>query len=97
MSTKTGQLQFSDNFNFNVSGPPNQFWVRATGGVLFASAINVSGNVTAGVRLLSGSGAWSNFSDRESKDNLKSVEPRLVLDKLSEVPISTWNYQGTTF
>ncbi len=84
----------SHNFAFNVTGFPNKFWVRATGGVLFASAINASGNVTAGVRLNSGSGAWSNFSDRESKDNLKSVDPRLVLEKLREVPIATWNYKA---
>ncbi len=80
--------------NFTVSGFPNKFWVRATGGVRFVSAINSSGIATAGVKLDSGSGSWSSLSDRESKDNLQSVDPRLVLEKLSEVPIATWNYKA---
>ena len=79
---------------FTISGVPNQFWVRATGGARFVSAISNSGNPTAGVKLDSGAGSWSSLSDRDSKDNLQGVDPRLVLEKLSEVPIATWNYKA---
>ena len=72
----------------------NRFTARATGGFRLISGINASGAATSGVLLEAGSGSWSSFSDRESKDNLQSVDPRLVLEKLSQVPIATWNYKA---
>ncbi|TFH08152.1 MAG: hypothetical protein E4H08_08280 [Candidatus Atribacteria bacterium] len=70
---------------------PNQFLVRATGGTLFASAIDSQGTVTAGVVLNSGATAWSNLCDRSIKENFTGVDGRDVLEKLKSVPIEEWN------
>jgi len=73
------------------SDSPNQFVVRATGGVKFYTSTNTPGS---GVELAPGSGTWSSLSDRDSKTNLLLVDGKQVLDRLAAVPISTWNYKS---
>jgi trimeric autotransporter adhesin len=83
-----------DNSPFTFSSTTaNQFRVRATGGVGFATAIDSSGNVTAGVHLLSGGTAWSSVSDRNAKKNFQPVDGMAVLDQLAAIPVEKWNYK----
>jgi hypothetical protein len=77
---------------FFASTAQNQFSVRSTGGARFVSAIDGSGNPTAGVQLAPGGGSWSSLSDRASKHALDPVSGREVLRKLDSVPVSTWSY-----
>ncbi|MCR4404912.1 MAG: tail fiber domain-containing protein, partial [Candidatus Acetothermia bacterium] len=72
----------------------NEFSARATGGVRFVSAIDGAGNPTAGVYLAPGSNAWSAISDRELKENFSPVDGRLILERLSQIPISEWNMRS---
>ncbi len=44
-------------------------------------------------RLTSG-GVWTNASDRSLKENFTPVDGRDVLDRLSTLPISRWNYKS---
>jgi len=69
----------------------NQFIARASGGYVFLTAVN---GTTTGVQLPAGSGSWSSLSDRAAKENVTELDGREVLDKISEMPISTWNYKA---
>ena len=70
----------------------NQFDVRASGGVLFTSGTSGLGNET--VSWTPGSGGWSFSSDRNLKDRFENVNAETVLDKVIQLPITEWSYQG---
>jgi hypothetical protein len=70
----------------NLSGA-GQFAAAAPGGVWF-----YSGSGT-GVTLPAGSGTWSSISDRNMKENFKSVDGSDLLTRLNGIPMSTWNYK----
>lgn len=89
-----GAFLFADSSDFDfTSAAPNEFAVRATGGVRLVTAIDSSGNPSAGVRLPKGSGSWETLSDRDSKANFAMVEPSEILQTLMTIPITTWNYK----
>ena len=69
----------------------DQFSVRCTGGARFASAVDASGNLTAGAYIGAGGPGWVNVCDRNVKENFQPVDGREVLAQLSRVPITTWN------
>lgn len=71
----------------------NQFSARTLGGVRFVTAIDGSGNPTAGVKLNSGDTAWSSISDRNAKKNFQPVDTIAVLNKLAAIPVQQWNYK----
>ncbi|WP_170113393.1 tail fiber domain-containing protein [Ahniella affigens] len=73
-----------------VSSGPNKFEVRATGGVRLVT----NSASTAGVTLAAGSGSWSSISDRNMKDDIKTVDSELVLQHVSTLPIYTWRYKA---
>jgi len=66
----------------------NEFIARATGGVRFFTA-ETSG---VGVRVSPGAGSWSAASDRNLKENFANVDAVSLLERLADVPITTWNY-----
>ena len=72
----------------------NEFSARATGGARFVSAIDATGNPTAGVTLAAGGGSWSSLSDRGLKENFLSMNGKQILARLMAVPISAWNYKA---
>jgi hypothetical protein len=71
-----------------TEGAANRFAVRATGG----AEIFTSANLSTGVILSAGGGAWSSVSDRAVKSNIEPVDPTEALYKVLALPISTWNY-----
>jgi hypothetical protein len=72
----------------------NQVAIRAKGGVRIATAVNgTTGATTAGVRLSPGGGAWGTLSDRKAKENFAPVDQREILDKVTALPMATWNYK----
>ncbi len=81
---------------------PDQFKIRANGGVLidtggaylkFQVLTNPNRLIeTSTGAFLSTGGAWTNNSDRASKQELASVDQLAVLQSVSELPISTWSY-----
>jgi hypothetical protein len=81
-----------NTFDFH-STTANQFRVRAVGGATFVTAIDGSGNVTAGVHVLNGDTAWSSVSDRNAKKNFSPVNTEAVLEKLAAMPMQSWNYK----
>ena len=90
-----GTFLFADSNSFQFpSIGPNEFAVRATGGVRFVTAIDPSGNSLSGVRLSPGGGSWENLSDSRAKTGITPVDGRQVLDRLMSLPISTWSYRS---
>lgn len=84
-----GTFIWADSTDANFSSSfPNQFLVRASGGVAFFT--NAAASV--GVQVPTGSGTWSSISDRNVKENLEAVDARAVLEALVALPVSTWNY-----
>ena len=81
-----------------VSTGPNQFLVRASGGIWFgtnSSPSIPSGrfiNTSTGAYLSSG-GTWTNSSDRNRKTNFQTIDPQAVLEKVAQMPIQRWSYK----
>jgi len=71
----------------------NDFSARATGGVRFVTAVDASGNPTAGISLPAGGSSWGTPSDRNLKEHIVPVDGREVLEQLAAMPISRWNYR----
>ncbi len=86
-----GAFVWGDNTDANIaSSGPNQFIVRASGGVTLFTNISA----TTGMRLFSGSGSWTSVSDRALKSNVAAVDPRAVLEAVAALPVSTWSYNA---
>lgn len=69
------------------SSNTNQFIVRASGGTTFYT--DSAGAV--GVALLPFATSWTLTSDRNVKENFQPVDPREVLEKIINMPITEWN------
>lgn len=83
-----------------VSTGPNQFLVRAAGGVYFGT--NSSAEIPAGRFIntstgafLSSGGSWTNASSRELKTDFRPVDPIDVLGDVLDLDITTWSYLGS--
>jgi hypothetical protein len=63
--------------------------VRASGGVLFSA----TGNVSVGVYLAPGAGAWSAFSDRNGKTDIEAIDTQDVLEHVLALPVYSWRYK----
>ncbi len=75
--------QDNDYFSDGV----NSFNVRAFGGVkMYTSAGN-------GARLPSGATAWVAISDSTKKTDIRPVDTKSALDKVSKIPIKEWRYK----
>ncbi len=68
----------------------NQFVARGCGGIRFFTTQNLS----SGVEVAAGGGAWSSISDRNRKENFLALETGSVLTRLRSVPVTTWNYKS---
>lgn len=89
-----GGLDFPSATEANFVPAANQFLAKAGGGVVFVSSVNAAGDSVTGVQLPAGGGAWAALSDRNVKENVKRVDEREVLERLSKIPVSTWNYKS---
>jgi hypothetical protein len=80
---------------------PDQFVVRARGGVQFITSGVARGNPGspssqdyAGALLPAGAGAWTTLSDINTKTAIANVSPRNVLEALIKMPVLTWQYKA---
>jgi hypothetical protein len=90
-TANVGTFVWSDSLGPTTSTANNQFMVRCSGGAVFYTAAYPS--TSTGVALAGGGGSWSNLSDREAKENFASVDAIGILEKVAEMPITTWNYK----
>jgi len=94
-----GNTDIGSDLNSSAAG---QFIARAPGGFWFGST---SGNITAtigsGVLINTSTGAnldtggtWNNASDRNLKENFTPVDSQAVLEKVVQLPLTSWNYKA---
>ncbi len=78
------RVRFNGGATFVVN---NGYWVR------FWSNAGHLIDTYPGAYLSTG-GAWTDSSDRESKENFSPVDGNDLLARLAEVPIQSWNYKA---
>jgi len=80
----------SNDLDFNSNGA-NEFAARATGGVRFVTAVDVSGVSTWTCGASGGAGgSWGCSSDRSLKTDLVPLDGRSTLAQLVELPVYNW-------
>lgn len=87
-----GSFVFADQSSDNsfTSPAPNEFGVRAAGGIY----LYTSSSLSTGCSLPMGSGTWACASDRNSKESFEPVDGEVVLTKLRAIPIERWSYRS---
>jgi hypothetical protein len=82
-------------------GGAGDVWMRAQGGTARVFLKTPGGTTiysnegqTTGVSLAAGGGSWANLSDRNSKENFVAVDAQEILERLTSLPVSTWNYKS---
>ncbi len=97
-----GAFVWGDSTGADINSPAqNTFIVRANGGVWFGrSTSNFTPTIGSGVFISTSTGAhltlggtWVNASDRNAKENFQAVDPQAVLEKVAQLPITTWKYK----
>ena len=85
-----------DNYyGFGVNS--NGFYGRTTS--VSGIFVNLDGSINiwtafgTGVYVASGGSGWNSSSDRNVKENLVPVDTRQALERVTQMPISTWNYK----
>lgn len=84
----------TEKLNQNAALYETQFSIRSTGGARIVTAIETgTGAPTAGVSIGPGGTGWASLWDRNAKKNFRDIDPIKVLDKLSSMPIQSWQYR----
>jgi hypothetical protein len=91
-ATYSGCFVWGDNSSANdvACYGPNRTVLRNAGGIW----IYTNAALTAGVWLEAGDSSWNVVSDRSAKENFRPVDTHVLLVRLVEMPISTWNYKA---
>jgi hypothetical protein len=91
-----GDSQDADIFSPGV----NTFSVRALGGIWLGTGA-APASMTAGRFMdtstggyLSTAGVWTDASSRILKENFHPVDPADILDRVTALPVTVWNYRG---
>ncbi len=89
---RTGCFVYADRSSNNdvMSTANNQFMVRAAGGTIFYS----NSSASTGVRLNAGGGAWATLSDVNTKEHFTKVNKENILQKISQLDVTKWNYKS---
>ena len=92
---RPGAIAIADgcgHFSSDVVYPTadNQVAIRGCGG--FRLGTNME--MTSGVSLAPGGSSWASISDRNRKENFRSVDGASILDRVVALPVTSWNYIG---
>jgi hypothetical protein len=88
----SGSFIFADHSTLNdfVGFAPNEFLVRAAGGVGFYT----NPALTTGLRLAPSGSQWLGVSDVNTKENFREIPGEDVLDKIARMPVREWGYKA---
>lgn len=91
---KDGSVVIGDDTYFQTaySAADNQLTMRFSGGYRLWSSYPDS---TAGVYMRHGQSGWSNYSNRDMKENFEKIDGEWILNKINNIPITKWNYKKT--
>ena len=72
--------------------------MRAPGGVRFITTaatnnLGIGPGGTNGVAVAPGGTSWETLSDSNAKTKVTAIKPREILQKLSQLPVSQWEYK----
>jgi hypothetical protein len=81
----------TSNSDSTASFGLNTFTVRCANGARFYT---LQTGTTTGVQLAAGGGSWSSLSDKNRKENFQKVDTKKILDKVSQLEVSEWNYKS---
>jgi len=83
---------FGDNSTSDTvkSTSPDQFMVRAAGGVV----LYTSADLLMGVTLASGGGSWNMISDRNKKMDISTINPVDGYNSINKIRVYSWNYKN---
>jgi hypothetical protein len=89
----TGSMAMGDNSSTApvTNTAANQLIARFSGGIGFYT--NMAG--TTGAYMNASASGWTNYSDRNKKENFTTLDGEAILSRLRAVPVSEWNYKGT--
>ncbi|MDP3832264.1 MAG: tail fiber domain-containing protein [Ignavibacteriaceae bacterium] len=89
----SGSMVIGDNAQFQIaySSQPNELTTRFIGGYRFYTSTPDS---NSGVYMRGNMSGWSNYCDRNLKENFETVDGELLLSKIKELPITKWNYKS---
>ncbi|WP_169409384.1 tail fiber domain-containing protein [Dyadobacter beijingensis] len=89
---KKGAFAFGDNSkNMQLASSfENQISMRFAGGYQFYT----SSQLITGMSLAAGGNSWQVLSDRNKKENFSPVDGEKFLEKISKMPLTSWNYKG---
>lgn len=79
---------FSSDSAYSSSN--NQMTMRFVGGFRLFTTMNLS----TGVTLAPGDGAWASVSDRRKKDNFRNLDTEQILMKVAGMSVTSWNYKS---
>ncbi len=91
---KDGSVVIGDDSYFQTaySAADNQLTMRFSGGYRLWSSYPDS---TAGVYMRHGQSGWSNYCNRDMKENFEPIDVEQILEKIGRMPITKWNYKKT--
>ena len=89
---RDGSMVVGDDAYFQTaySSADNQLTMRFIGGYRLWSSYPDS---TAGVYMRHGQSGWSNYCDRNIKENFRELDGEEVLAKIKNIPVTEWNYK----
>ncbi len=90
---RDGSMVIGDDTYFQTaySTADNQLTMRFSGGYRLWSSYPDS---TSGVYMRHGQNGWSNYCDRNKKENFRQLDYEEILGKIKEMPVTEWNYIG---
>lgn len=96
----TGSFVWGDSQSADlVTTDDNQFIVRAEGGIWLGDDSAVSfpfGSLlaTSSGGYLTALGVWISVSDRDKKTDFQEIDKQELLEKVADMPVTTWSYKG---
>lgn len=102
----SGDYSFAAGVNAQASEAGSFVWCQTNGDACASQGtnsftVNVAGPIYffdgpggAGCHLSAGSGSWSCSSDRNLKDNIRSIDARSVLQRVAQMPILQWSMKA---
>ncbi len=91
-NAKAGSVIIGDSSTTTAtsSSTTNQLTMRFANGY----KLYTNSGATVGTQVAAGGNSWSTISDRRKKENFAVVNGDEFLNKISSMPLSSWNYKG---
>lgn len=92
-NNREGAMVIGDHsyFNTTYASSANQLTMRFTGGFRLWTS---SPDSARGVYMRPNTSGWSNYSDRNKKENFEIIDLEKHLEQIKKAPVTKWNYKG---